>query len=362
MAITNSITCSFTHCSRVFLLQPPTLTGNAILLASFAILIPIALVLGAKYRSFGFAAAIATGLSLEVVGYIGRLLLHSHHNDRTDFVIFLVGTILGPTCICSGVFWTVPRIVAVYGEEYRSWRPFWYLPFFSVSTIGSLALELAGSIVATVQDAPGAVCISLGSLASYLLTSIKVETGIRVIVAGLAVQLVALLVFVLHGILFAITLRTRQHELDPKFAFVYTSTPYKSFIAAFTFTTFLISLRTGYRTVQVAEGFQSSIAQSEMLFLVLDGAVMLMASILLLIYFPARVLGQSWLDTPAGRLPQQSLRPIVHQVPTQPPVASPDPTYTRMSMKSSMSACSPRKANHSVPPPQREMVDRDDLW
>ncbi|KAI1284102.1 RTA1 like protein-domain-containing protein [Xylaria sp. FL0933] len=345
MAITNSITCSFTHCSRVFLLQPPTLTGNAIFLALFAILIPIALVLGAKYKSLGFATAIATGLSLEVVGYIGRLLLHSRHNDRTDFVIFLVGTILGPTCICSGVFWTVPRIVAIYGEEYRSWRPFWYLPFFSVSTIGSLALELAGSIVATVQDAPGAV-----------------ETGLRVIVAGLAVQLVALLVFVLHGILFAITLRTRQHELDPKFAFVYTSTPYKSFIAALTFTTFLIALRTGYRTVQIAEGFQSSIAQSEILFLVLDGAVMLMASILLLIYFPARVLGQSWLDTPAGRLPQESLRPIIHQVPAQPPIASPDPTYTRMSMKSSMSACSPRKAKHSVPPPQREMVDRDDLW
>ncbi|KAI0813323.1 RTA1 like protein-domain-containing protein [Xylaria sp. FL0064] len=345
MAIANSITCSFTHCSRIFLFQPPTLTGNAILLTFFAILIPIALVLGAKYRSLGFAIAIATGLSLEVVGYIGRLLLHSHNNDRIDFVIFLVGTILGPTCICGAMFWTVPRIVAVYGEEYRSWRPFWYLLFFSVSTMVSLALEFAGSIIATVQDAPRAV-----------------ETGLQVLVAGLAVQLFALVIFVLHGILFAITLRTRQHELDPKFAFVYTSTSFKLFIAAFTFTTFLISLRTGYRTVQVAEGFQSSVAQSEMLFLVLDGAVMLMASTLLLIYFPARVLGQSWLDTPAGSLPQEPLRSIIHQVPAQPPIASPDPTYTRMSMKSSMSACSPRKAKHSVPPLQREMVDRDDLW
>ncbi|KAI0431713.1 RTA1 like protein-domain-containing protein [Xylaria sp. FL1042] len=340
----NSITCFSTGCSRVFLFQPPTLTANAVLLAFFAILIPIALTLGARYRSLGFATAIATSLSLEVIGYIGRLLLHNHHNDRTDFAIFLVGTILGPTCICGAMFWTVPRIVTIYGEQYHSWRSLWYLLLFSVLTIVSLALEFAGAIVATVQDAPSTI-----------------GTGLRVLITGLVVQLVALFIFTLHGILFAIKLRTRQHELDPKFTFVYTSTPFKIFLATFTSTTVLISLRTGYRTVQVAEGFQSPIAQSEILFLVLDGTVMLVATILLLVCFPARVLGQSWPDTPVGRLPQEPLRAI-HQVPKPLPVASPGPTYSHMSTKSSMSTGSLRKANHRVPPPQREMVDRDDLW
>lgn len=224
----SSITCISANCLRV----PPTLTGNAILLAFFAILIPIAVALGARYKSLGFATAISTGLSLEVVGYVGRLLLHSHHNNGIDFTIFLVGTTLGPTCICGAMFWIVPRIVAVYGDQYRCWRPVWYLLLFSVLTIVSLVLEFAGSIVSTVQDAPTAVCKSLDVYSSHqLLISIKVETGVRVLIAGLAVQLLALAIFVLHGILFAITLRTRQHELNPKFAFVYTSALFRLFLA-----------------------------------------------------------------------------------------------------------------------------------
>ncbi|KAI3342437.1 RTA1 like protein-domain-containing protein [Ustulina deusta] len=336
----SSITCISANCLRV----PPTLTGNAILLAFFAILIPIAVALGARYKSLGFATAISTGLSLEVVGYVGRLLLHSHHNNGIDFTIFLVGTTLGPTCICGAMFWIVPRIVAVYGDQYRCWRPVWYLLLFSVLTIVSLVLEFAGSIVSTVQDAPTAV-----------------ETGVRVLIAGLAVQLLALAIFVLHGILFAITLRTRQHELNPKFAFVYTSALFRLFLAAFTSTTALVILRTVYWTIQVAGGFQSSIAQDETLFLILDGGVTLIATTLLLICFPARALGQSWPETSIRRLSQEPLQPI-HQAPSQLPVARPSPTYSRMNMKTSMSTYSPRRVNHYTPPPQRGMVDRDELW
>lgn len=224
MAMSSSIICISADCPRIFLFQSPTLAGNAVLLALFTILIPTALVLGVRYKGSGFATAIATSLALEVVGYVGRLLLRNNHNNSTYFAIFLAGTNLGPTCICGAIFSIVPRIIAVYGEEYRSWRPVWYLLFLSVLTTVSLVLELVGSIVSTVQDAPTAVRKSLGVYPSYqLLTSIKVETGIRVLVAGLAIQLVALTIFVLHATLFAITLRTRQHDLDPKFAPVYTS-------------------------------------------------------------------------------------------------------------------------------------------
>ncbi|KAI1428586.1 RTA1 like protein-domain-containing protein [Xylaria sp. FL1777] len=344
MAVTNPITCVSADCSRVFLLQPPTLAGNAVLLALFAILIPLALLLGFRYRSLGFATAVATGLSLEVLGYIGRLLLRSHDNNRADFAIFLIGTILGPTCICGAMFWVAPRIIAVYGEEYRSWRPVWYLALLSVLTIVSLVFEFAGSIASTAQDAP-----------------IAVETGVRVIVVGLALQLVAFTIFVLHGILFAIALLTRQHGLDPKFASVYRSTPFKTFLATFTSATALVILRTAYRTIQVAEGFQSSIAQAETPFLILDGAAMLVATMLLLVCFPARALGRSWPETSTQRLSREPLRPIHHE-PSQFHVTRPGPTYSRMNVNSPMHTYAPRTTNHWTPPARRAMVDTDDLW
>lgn len=142
----------------MFLYQPPSLAGNAVLLALFAILIPIALLLGIRYRSLGFAIPLAGGLALEVVGYIGRLLLRSDLSSRTDFAVFLVGTTLGPTCICGAMFLIVPRVVAVYGDEYRSWRPVWYLLLLCLLTVVSLVLELAGAVVSTAEDVPAVVC------------------------------------------------------------------------------------------------------------------------------------------------------------------------------------------------------------
>lgn len=55
------------------------------------------------------------------------------------------------------------------------------------------------------------------------LTSTKVNAGVTVLVVGLVIQLIALGVFVIHAVLFAIILRIRRHDLDLEFASVYNS-------------------------------------------------------------------------------------------------------------------------------------------
>ncbi|OTA84688.1 hypothetical protein M434DRAFT_62361, partial [Hypoxylon sp. CO27-5] len=157
----------------------PSLAGNVVFLALFAVLIPFTLALGIKYKSSIFATAVATGLALEVVGYVGRVLLNNNPIDSSDFVLFLIGTILGPTLICGAVFLIMPKVVAVYGEEYRSWRPAWYSFLFYALTALSLILELAGGLVSTIRDDPR-----------------QTGAGVHILVAGLAIQLIALLIFV----------------------------------------------------------------------------------------------------------------------------------------------------------------------
>lgn len=153
----SSTDCVSGRCSRIFLTYEPFLAGSAIFLALFAILIPITLALGIKYKSSVFATAVVTGLALEVVGYIGRLLLHTTPTDRSGFILFLIGTITGPTFICGGIFLIAPQIVTIYGEEFRSWRPVWYLFVLYVLTAVSLVLELVGVLVSTIQDDIGEV-------------------------------------------------------------------------------------------------------------------------------------------------------------------------------------------------------------
>ncbi|KAI5923183.1 RTA1 like protein-domain-containing protein [Camillea tinctor] len=342
----SSVDCNTSNCSRVFLTYEPSLAGNAVLLGLFVVLIPITLVLGSRYRSSVFATAVATGLALEVMGYIGRVLLHGSPNSRGDFIIFLLGTILGPTCICGAIFLVMPRIVAVYGEEFRSWRPAWYLFLFYALTIISLVLELVGAIVSTVLDEDDLV-----------------TTGTRVLVVGLTVQIVSLAIFVAHAVMFAIALRTRRHVLDPKYSYVYTNGYFKIFMVVFSIATVLLILRTAYRIVNVAEGFESSIAQDETLFLVLDGAMVLIATVLLLTFFPARAFGQSWSQTSARRLSQVQAQPPHPASPYIPSSARPSPTDNRMSMKSAMTSSSPQKSQHQSPQTQqRNMVDSDALW
>jgi hypothetical protein len=65
----------------------PTLAGNAIYLAIFAVLLIAQIYLGIHHRTWGFMAGMIGGGILEIVGYLGRILLHS---DPFNFNYFLV--------------------------------------------------------------------------------------------------------------------------------------------------------------------------------------------------------------------------------------------------------------------------------
>jgi hypothetical protein len=157
--------------------------------------------------------------------------------------------------------------------------------------------------------------------------------------------------------------------------------------------TLLIVIRTVYRMVATAEGLSSALAQNEILFLVLDGALVFIAITLLLATFPGRMLGPSWPDNTiqSRRMTQKSIN---RPAPIQLQRSSYEPYYNRVSAKSNITSSpnmytsnanspkthspknyspknyspkhyppktSPRRAN--LPPAtQRNMVDREQLW
>ncbi|KAK5629067.1 hypothetical protein RRF57_004782 [Xylaria bambusicola] len=340
MTTADSTTCVFSDCSRVFLFRPPTVTGNATLLALFATPIPISLALGARYRILGFTTLITVGFTLEVAGYIGRPLLHSYLDNRADYTIFLIGITLGATCICGAMVLIVPRTTQVFMAEHRSWRPVLVL---SMLAIMSLALEFAGCMLSTVEHAPAAVV-----------------TGARVLVTGLTVQLLALVTFVLCAILFVITLQNRRHELDPRLIVTYTTTRCKLLLAAITSATASITLRTVYRLVQIAEGFQSPIAQAERPLLIFDATAMLVATISLLFCIPVRSLGQIQVEPSTRKLASEPLGPT-RQAHSQLLIAHSGQIKSLLADKLAINARSPRRVILYRYPPSRGMVNNDDL-
>ena len=106
-----------------FYAYDPNVGGNAVLLATFALLVPVVLFLGIRFRTPVFSATLATGLLLAVAGFLGRILLHGSPRNQGLFFLSLLGTLLGPVCISAANFLTLPHILSVYGDHISPLQP-----------------------------------------------------------------------------------------------------------------------------------------------------------------------------------------------------------------------------------------------
>lgn len=81
--------CTFTTCpvSCAQVEYLPSVAGNLVFLIILALILVGQIGLGIKYRTWGFLIGMFCGLVLEVLGYVGRLMLH--HNPF-DFDAFLL--------------------------------------------------------------------------------------------------------------------------------------------------------------------------------------------------------------------------------------------------------------------------------
>lgn len=77
-------TCCLAQASFLYI---PDLGGNAFFTALFAVLLLPQLGLGIRYKTWGVLVGMVCGLILEVVGYAGRLQLHSNPFDDDAFLM-----------------------------------------------------------------------------------------------------------------------------------------------------------------------------------------------------------------------------------------------------------------------------------
>jgi hypothetical protein len=152
-----------------FLSSPPSLVGSSIFLSAFAVLIPINWWTGSRYNTPVYSSTIIAGLLLEVVGYVGRILLKSDAASVSSFVLYMLGTIMGPTFITSAIYQILPHVVVLYGKEFTLVsQPAYFGVFFMVFDLCTLTFQAAGvafSITGATQDE---VCSPLPIMLSAL--------------------------------------------------------------------------------------------------------------------------------------------------------------------------------------------------
>lgn len=121
------------------------------------------------------------------------------------------------------------------------------------------------------------------------------RTGIDIMIAGLVLQAVSLSVFLAVGLDFF--LRVRRHGMDnssPERNALRSRFVFKAFLAALLLATVAILARSIFRAAELWAGFEGELWNSETDFLVLDGAMIALAVLLLSALHPGLAFGGQW--------------------------------------------------------------------
>jgi hypothetical protein len=130
-----------------FYAYAPSVVGDAILLAAFALLIPIVLYWGSRCRTFLFSSFILFSLVLEILRYSGRILLHDNPDSRSYFLLASLGTVLGPTFILIAMVCVFPRMLHTYGDGFCLNKPRSVGLVLDSLSYSSLVVELVGVVL-----------------------------------------------------------------------------------------------------------------------------------------------------------------------------------------------------------------------
>ncbi|KAH9944345.1 RTA1 like protein [Epithele typhae] len=223
-----------------------------------------------------FPTAVIAGAA-EVVGWAARIQSASNPFSFHPYIIQITVLVLAPTPFVAALFIGLRRIVTHVGPQYSRLTPRWYSRIFlSVDILCLLITGGGGGLAATGPTNPSAV-----------------KTGSDIILVGLGIQIFSLTVFCT---LMAEFVWRRANE-RPYHKEVTRGFPMdrnvKFLLAGITLSTFFIYVRSIYRIIEFAGGFNGKIAHTEWLFIVFDGVMITLGMFTLNVFHPGRLLKKS---------------------------------------------------------------------
>lgn len=288
----------------------PNLPGNAFFAAIFGLLLVTHLFFGLRFKTWSFGTWMVLGLLTELIGYIGRIMLHNNIFSFNAFLIYLIPLTIAPAFITASIYLCLARIVHILDPNLEASRlkPMTYTKIFVTFDLISLILQGAGGgIAATADDKKGS------------------DLGVDVMMAGLAFQVIALVVFStlcsdfawrlykksgspsrgkmikLPALEQGETQKSRAWMLgsgDTMFSASYDvvkrSRMFKAFIFALATAVILIIVRSSYRVAELKDGFNGHLANDEVTFMILEGPMIILACLALTICHPGFALKGMW--------------------------------------------------------------------
>ncbi|KAL5313150.1 hypothetical protein ACEPPN_018883 [Leptodophora sp. 'Broadleaf-Isolate-01'] len=209
-----------------------------------------------RTRTWYFTALVLGGI-MEAIGYVGRILSSRQSPNWTlgPFIIQAMLLLIAPALFAASIYMILGRIVlALDGEKHCLIKKKWLTKIFVAGDVVSFLVLSGGSGLQTNKD------INV------------VQTGERVILAGLLIQVVFFGVFMLVALLF------HQRILrDPTHASMSPNLPWQKHLHVLYIVSALIMIRSVVRVVEYIQGFEGYILSHEAFLYIFDGLLMFIA-------------------------------------------------------------------------------------
>ncbi|CAF9943749.1 MAG: hypothetical protein ALECFALPRED_001191 [Alectoria fallacina] len=258
----------------------PSLAGNAFYLAMFSLVLVVQLFFGIRYRTWSFLGAIFGGEVLEMIGYIARVQMHYNPFLSNPFLMYLIVLTIAPCFLSAGIYLCFSRIVVLYGEKFARFKPRTYTIIFITADVFSLVLQAAGGALA--DTSPGG-------------NSSQGQDGINIMIAGLSFQVVSLFIFMSLCADFAV--QVKRYGADAREGLRRCGCGvgrFHGFLIALVIATLTIFIRSCFRVAELHGGFNGKLANDQVSFMILEGAMVVIASVALTVWHPGLVFGGFW--------------------------------------------------------------------
>ncbi|KAI0735120.1 RTA1-domain-containing protein [Earliella scabrosa] len=226
---------------------------------------------------------------MEVIGWSARLWSSINPANHDPFIMQISVTIMAPSPLVGALFICFEKVLVRLGEQYSRLRPQWYTRIFLTCDVISLITQGVGGGLAGSADSGDREQVDLGG---------------NIMLGGIVFQMVSITVFVALMVEYFIRYMTdrpvRQLKNVAVDASVETLTPpgrgelnmrMQLMILGIWLNTLFLFIRSVYRTIELIDGFDGKITQTQIYFNIFDGAMIVLAMYTLNLLHPGWLLG-----------------------------------------------------------------------
>ncbi|KAJ3899004.1 RTA1 like protein [Lentinula edodes] len=232
------------------------------------------------YRKwFLLYTAVLAGL-VEILGWSGRLWSNQNLPNSTVFTVQITCTIMGPTPLLAANFIILAGVIRKLGDCYCQLSPRLYSIIFLSCDFIALAVQGGGGGIASAAKD----------------TADTVNLGSHIMLGGIVFQLVVIICYVVLAIEFFWRYSRGRPVCSGSGVVSKPSTKFavdkhdRLMIYALILYTSCLFIRAIYRTIELTDGFHGKIIETQWLFNIFDGAMIVLAMYAFNVAHPGRLL------------------------------------------------------------------------